>query len=197
MSLNIVAVLGSVREGRVGGLIGEYVAKTLAGKGHTVTIVDPMKEEYKLPLLDKRVFDYADAKDIPPSVVRIQKLFQAADAYVLVTPEYNSNAAPALLNTLHHYFPEYNRKVAGIVTYSISGGGGRIAGAALRPVIAQLQMISTPNPLSWPNVTPSSFDASGVPKDPLSVKSVEAFTSELEWFGLAIKKAKDAEAAKI
>jgi NAD(P)H-dependent FMN reductase len=47
----------------------------------------------------------------------------ALDAFVLVTPEYNFSAPPALVNALDHLYPEWSYKPAGFVSYGgVSGG---------------------------------------------------------------------------
>lgn len=50
--LKIIAVLGTVREGRLGSRVGKFVIRGLEEKGHHVELLDPMA--VKFPLLEKR-----------------------------------------------------------------------------------------------------------------------------------------------
>ncbi|KAJ3341017.1 hypothetical protein HDU93_005881 [Gonapodya sp. JEL0774] len=209
--LSIVSILGSVRDGRLGIKVAEYINRVASknGKhaidvlamqihvtlkcapGHNLTFIDCAKPEWDLPMLRKRFMDYGPNEQIPTSLTTLHKLFSEADAFILITPEYNQNAAPALTNMLDHFLPEFNKKVAGIASYSISFGAARIGGSALRPMCAQLGMVATPLSLTWPSLTSTSFDESGTPKDQMSIQSVAAFVQELEFYGLAIKNARE------
>ena len=60
MSLKMVIFVGSVRSDRQGIKAARYVRRTLAARGHDVTIVDPM--ELKLPLLDRMHKEYERGK---------------------------------------------------------------------------------------------------------------------------------------
>ena len=61
---------------------------------------------------------------------------RAADAFVFVTPEYNSGPPPSLINALNYVYKEWNYKPAGFVSYGgISGG--------LRAVQIEKQILTT------------------------------------------------------
>ena len=47
----------------------------------------------------------------------------AADAFVIVTPEYNYGPPPSLINAFDYVYKEWNYKAAGFVSYGgVSGG---------------------------------------------------------------------------
>jgi NAD(P)H-dependent FMN reductase len=64
----------------------------------------------------------------------------AADGYVVVTPEYNHGYPASLKNALDHLFGEWNRKPIGFVSYGASRGGVR-AVEQLRQVAIELDMV--------------------------------------------------------
>jgi len=56
MGLNTVVIVGSVRSDRQGLKAGKFVERTLAARGHDVTIVDPVR--LNLPLLESTGVPY-------------------------------------------------------------------------------------------------------------------------------------------
>jgi NAD(P)H-dependent FMN reductase len=63
-----------------------------------------------------------------------------ADAYVLITPEYNHGYPAVLKNALDTVFAEWGGKPVGFVGYGGPGGGVR-AVEQLRQVVIELDMI--------------------------------------------------------
>lgn len=114
-------VIASTREGRVGAPVAEwFLEQARRHGGFEVDLVD--LAAVNLPLLSE------------PNHPRLRKYTQEAtrawsatvaalDAFVIVTPEYNFSAPPALVNALDHLYVEWNYKAAGFVSYGgISGG---------------------------------------------------------------------------
>src|SRR3546814_1428758 len=62
----------------------------------------------------------------------------AADAFALVTPEYNFGPTPALLNALNYVYTEWNYKPAAFVSYGGVSGGIR-AVQLTKPVLCTLK----------------------------------------------------------
>src|SRR5687768_12045752 len=100
MPLKIVVIYGSVRSGRRGIKAARFVERQLSERGHEVTLVDPL--EHPLPLLDKMYKEYPKGS-APENLERLATLYRAADAFVIVTGEYNHSVPPALSNLLDHF----------------------------------------------------------------------------------------------
>ena len=62
--------------------------------------------------------------DPPPGLVRFSEAVRAADAVVVVSPEYNGSIPGVLKNALDYIYGEWFRKPVGIVTVSAGGFGG-------------------------------------------------------------------------
>lgn len=78
--------MGSVRSDRQGIRAVRYVEQSLAARGHELTVVDPV--EVQLPLLDRMYKEYE--KGTAPAVLeRLALLYRAADAFIVVSGEYN------------------------------------------------------------------------------------------------------------
>ncbi len=187
MALKIAVVYGSVRSERQGIKGARFVVEQLKKRKHDVTFIDPL--EYKLPLLDKRYFEYEKGR-APAMLEKLAKTFTEADAFVLVTGEYNHAIPPALLNILDHFYGEYNQKPSAIASYSMGPFGGIRAAIQLREVAAELQMPSIPIVFAMPSVH-SSFDEKGNAIDKPYEERIKKFLDELEWYADALKAARE------
>lgn len=133
-------IVGSVREGRVGLPIAEWVLNTAtADEQFEVDFAD--LKEIALPLMDEpnhpRMRKYTQ-----PHSIEWSKRVDAADAFLFVFPEYNHSYSPAIKNALDYLNNEWDRKPVGFVNWGGNSGGTR-AQASLRPVVAALGMVMT------------------------------------------------------
>ena len=160
--------------------------RTCQERGHAATLVDPL--DYPLPLLDKMYKEYAPGT-APEVLQKLALLVIPADAYIVVSGEYNHNVPPALVNMLDHFLEEYFRKPSAIVSYSAGSFGGVRAAVALRSMLAEMGMSSIPSILPIPTVQ-DAFDTDGTPRDPQFQARVERFFEELEWYATALRDAR-------
>lgn len=119
----------------------------------------PDKAPLELQPLAKRIFD--------------------ADAYILVTPEYNGSYSPAMKNMLDH-FPKRHHKPFGIVTASPGAMGGMRASQQLLLLIPALFGIASPYLLIVPGVD-KKFSPDGDLLDESFQNAVHNFVTEFTW----------------
>jgi NAD(P)H-dependent FMN reductase len=136
----LMIVLASVREGRVGYPIAEWVRRKAEADGRfEVDYVD--LAELKLPLMDEpnhpRLKQYTR-----PHTVAWSERVDAADAYLFAFPEYNYSYSAPIKNALDYLHTEWDRKPVGFINWGGNSGGTR-AQVALRPVITALGMVLT------------------------------------------------------
>ncbi|RYZ24477.1 MAG: NADPH-dependent oxidoreductase [Chitinophagaceae bacterium] len=103
----------------------------------------------------------------------------AADAFIIVTPEYNGSYSPAMQNLFDH-FPKQHHKPFGLVTASPGALGGIRAAMQLQQFVMALFGIPSPYMLVTPQID-KKFDAEGTLTDPAFEKSVETFVKEFLW----------------
>jgi len=63
-----------------------------------------------------------------------------ADAFIVVTPEYNFSAPPALVNALDYLFVEWQYKPMGFVSYGGVSGGTR-AVQMIKQIVTSLKIV--------------------------------------------------------
>jgi NAD(P)H-dependent FMN reductase len=137
-NLSIKVILGSTREGRFGDKPAHWIAGEASQlPGLDVELLD--LRDHPLPLFDRPISPmrekgvYAD-----PAVSRWAAKIASADAYIVVSPEYNHGIAGVMKNAFDHLFPEWGRKPIGFVGYGNAGGARAIE--QLRLVAIELHM---------------------------------------------------------
>jgi NAD(P)H-dependent FMN reductase len=186
MSLNLPVILGSVRRDRIGIRVARFAVAALEERGHQVTPVDPL--EYPLPLLDRMYKEYAPGQ-APEVLERLANVIRPADAYVIVSGEYNHSVQPALSNLLDHFLEEYFFKPSAITCYSVGAFGGVRAAVQLRSMLSEMGMSSIPSILPFPKAQ-ELLDEAGRPTGDRPGKAADRFFDELEWYANALKAAR-------
>lgn len=188
MPLNIVVLYGSVRFDRQGIKVARFVIRQLEARGHHVTFVDPCVE--KLGLLERMYKEYPKG-EAPENLERLATLYREADAFVVVSGEYNHSVPPALSNLLDYFLEEYFFRPSAIVSYSSGSFGGVRAAVQLRAMLCELGMPSIPSTFPAPKVGTAYAD-DGTPQDPAAVRRFSRFASELEWYAEAMRERRKA-----
>jgi NAD(P)H-dependent FMN reductase len=185
-ALKMVVFSGSVRSQRQGIRAARFVMNKCREGGHEAVLFDP--QEFALPLLDKMYKEYAPGS-APALLQRLADLVIPADAYVVVSGEYNHGVPPALANLLDHFLEEYFRKPSAIVSYSAGSFGGSAPPWSSAPCSPRWACRASPRPCrSRP--CRSAFDDAGTPTDPRFHKRADRFFEELEWYATALRDAR-------
>lgn len=136
----LMIIVGSVREGRIGLPIAEWVRDAAEADDRFEVDFADLKQ-IALPLMDEpnhpRLRQYTK-----PQTIEWSQRVASADAFLFVFPEYNHSYSPAIKNALDYLAAEWDRKPVGFVNWGGNSGGTR-AQAALRPVVAALGMVMT------------------------------------------------------
>ncbi len=133
----IAVVLGSTRHGRFGDKPAGWVVSQLAARGDLdVELID--LRDHPLPLFDGAPPAYT-GRDYPTEdIARFARRIDAADGFVLLTPEYNHGYPAVLKNAMDHTFVEWQRKPVAFVGWGNVGGARAIE--QLRLVAVEFEM---------------------------------------------------------
>ena len=182
--LKTVVILGSVREGRLGSRAAKFILNILKERGWESMFIDP--KEYDLPILRKRFKDFEPGK-APENLKKLSEIFKAADAFILISAEYNHSIPPALSNILDYFHEEYFWRPSAIVSYSSGGFGGVRAAVHLRDMVSELGMPSIPTNFAISRIQ-DSLDENGNALDEGLNRRIKKFFDELEWYARALKE---------
>lgn len=134
----LMIVVGSVRPGRIGLAIAQWVERVATEHGgFEIDFVD--LAELSLPFMDEpnhpRLRQYTKQHTLDWSA-RVD----AAEAFIFVAPEYNHSFSAALKNAIDFLSQEWWRKPVGFVSYGGISGGTRGV-IALEPVTACVGLV--------------------------------------------------------
>lgn len=114
-----------------------------------------------------------------------------ADAFVVVTPEYNHSCPAPLMNLIDWYRAEWQAQPVSFVSYGGVSGGLR-AVEHLRQVFAELHAVSIRDTVSFHNAG-AQFDDEGTHRDPAGADAAaKSLLDQLVWWGRALRAARKA-----
>ena len=174
--MKIEIVSGSPRQESITYRLALFLKKQLEAKtNHEINIIDV--REWNFPTLQEVVYSSVD--NTPDHYKSLAQRMFAADAFIIVTPEYNGSYTPAMKNLFDH-FPKQLHKPFGIVTGSPGALGGVRAALAVQLLIMALFGIASPYMMVTPQVD-KKFDAEGNLIDQAFEHSVNSFIQEFLW----------------
>ena len=178
--MQIEIISGSTRENSITYRIALHLKAALEKTtSHEVGIID--SREHCLPQLES-IYTSVDAA--PPEHRELARRMFAADAFILVSPEYNGSYTACMKNLLDH-FPKQHRKAFAIATASPGMLGGVRAALALQHYVIALFGIASPYMMVTPQIE-KKFDAEGNLIDPSFQKAVDTFINEFLWLAESI-----------
>ncbi|MFE3325015.1 NADPH-dependent FMN reductase [Streptomyces sp. NPDC059176] len=182
--LRLAVVIGSNREGRFGPVIADWFLSRLAGRDDfTVDVVD--LADIDLPSAPSPTPDDRIAAELSGVSPRLA----AADAFVVVTPEYNHSFPAALKALVDWHYTEWRAKPVGFVSYGGISGGLR-AVEQLRQVFAELHAVTVRDGISFHNAA-DHFDAEGRHTAPSGADAAaKTLLDQLAWWGSVLRDAR-------
>ena len=189
MSLNILVLYGSYRSGRMGIRLADYLINGFQQLGHGAELIDAMA--INLPMLDQRYSDYRPG-EAPESMATLAARLIAADAFVFVAGEYNRGVQPGLKNLVDHYLKEFDRRPAGIASYSAGRYAGVNSHANWTVTLNAMGMTVIPERLSVGQIG-QTLDEQGQPQGDGGAaldRGFAGFAKNLIWWAEAAKAAR-------
>lgn len=183
MPLRLHIVVASTRPGRVGPSVAAWFQRVARDEAsfdvHLVDLAEfglPVYDEPRHPRLQQ--YEHEHTRAWAASVA-------AADAFVLVTPEYNFGPTPALLNALDYVYNEWCYKPAAFVSYGGISGGIR-AVQMTKQTLTTLKMVPIMEAVTIPFVSEHVKDGRFEAKE-VHAKSAEAMLKELHRWAEALR----------
>ena len=181
--INLALIYGSTREGRFCYVVAEWAAAETGGHA-----------DFTLQLVDPATMDLPTRHGQSNAALRaLEQCLAAADAFIVVTPEYNHGYPAALKFLIDSFKTPWRAKPVAFVSYGGISGGLR-AVEQLRLVFAELHAVAIRDSVSFANAR-ASFDADGRALDPDPPRQAMAtMLRHLHWWALALRAARRARA---
>jgi chromate reductase, NAD(P)H dehydrogenase (quinone) len=165
--MKVLGISGSLRKGSYNSM-ALRAAQKLAPQGMSIEIADISR----IPMYN----DDVRAGGEPPEVAALKAQIRAADAVLLVTPEYNFSIPGVLKNTLDWMSrppePPFDGKVVGIMGASPGPVGTARVQYDLRKVLVFMNAFTVNKPEVFISNCAGKFDAQGNLTDEASAKFV-------------------------
>jgi NAD(P)H-dependent FMN reductase len=178
--LNLVLIYGSIREGRYCDIVANWaIAQVRKHQEFALEIVDPAKLSLQPQLESEPNLD----------LHALRTCLERADAFIVVTPEYNHGYPAPLKHLIDSVSREWQAKPLAFVSYGGVSGGLRAVGQ-LRQVFTELHVATMRNSVSFANAW-EQFDEQGRLYAPTRAeKSMEMMLAQLHWWAVALKDAR-------
>lgn len=182
--IKIAVIMGSVRSGRFCDTVTGWLMARLEGRCEfAAQVIDPA--ELPLP-------GWAGLEE-GPGTAELRRRLDEADAFIVVTPEYNHSFTAALKTVIDTAYEEWQAKPVGFVSYGGTSGGLR-AVEQLRQVFAELHAVTLRDSVSFANAW-EQFDDQGQPKNvDAQQKSLNRMLAKLHWWASALRNARQQRA---
>ncbi|TDC67060.1 NADPH-dependent FMN reductase [Streptomyces hainanensis] len=179
--LKLAIIIGSIRDGRSGHTVGSWFQDE-AGKHGAFDV------------------DVVDMRDAPPPLIlgneppaelaaTTEKL-EAADAFVIVTPEYNHSYPASIKSLIDWHYTQWRAKPVGFVSYGGHACGLR-AVEALRLVLAEMHAVTVRDCVSFGMYSGNGFGEDGQPSEPEGANgAAKVLLDQVAWWAAALKEAK-------
>lgn len=175
----LALIIASTREGRFGPTIAQWFAGEVEeADAFNLDIID-------LALIEVPTQPFAASE----AAVRLRERIAAADAIVIVTPEYNHSFPGTLKNAIDVARNEWFAKPIAFVSYGGMAGGLR-AVEHLRLVFAELHAVTIRETVSFHNAH-KAFRADGNRHDKRASQEAAArMQRQLTWWAAALRSAR-------
>lgn len=182
--MNLKIILGSTRQGMQGKNVACWVyGEALKQKDLNVELLE--LSDWPLPFFNEIAPpDELEGKYSVDIAKKWADKIGEADAFIIVTPEYNHGYPAVLKNALDYVYNEWNNKPVAFVSYSTGQYGGVRAVEQLRQVVAALKMVQLTPTVSIPRIK-EVFDEKGNVLNERYTKSLSKVLEELKkWVNL-------------
>ncbi len=189
--LNLKIIIGSTRPTRAADRVTPWVIERVgAHDAFDAEVLD--LRDWPLPMFQEHVGsigDFADPTYSDPIVRKWNQTLKAADAVLVVTPEYLHSIPGTLKNAFDSVFVSWALRNKPLAAVGYSGGiaAGVRALEHLMHVAIEAEMVPLRDTVIIPKVE-SAFDDKGAPIDPMTDAAMTIMLEDLEWWGSLLAK---------
>lgn len=190
--MKLQVILGSTRPGRVSERIAKWVLTEAKTQGIDAEIVD--LKDYPLEMFNEPISPrYNPNREITPVMQKWMTKVAEAEAYIVVTPEYNHSIPAVLKNAIDYLTVELGRKPATVVAHGTVGGAR--ATMHLKEILSESGAAIIPKQIALAKVTDHINEAGELSEEVKSqpygpAHSLSSMLEELKWYSDALAAAR-------
>ncbi len=181
--IRLAVIVGSARKGRFGPVVAAWFTDLVRQRDDfSVDVID--LATVNLPFdLDPTGIDSGDGPD------NVAPRLDAADGFVIVTPEYNHSFPAPLKNFIDWHPTQWQAKPIAFVCYGGVSGGLR-AVEQLRQVFATLHAVTITETISF-HGGQQRFGPDGQPISLEEAEAAKRLLDRLAWWAVSLREAKE------
>jgi NAD(P)H-dependent FMN reductase len=177
-AIKVCLIYGSTRAGRFCDTVARWTAQRIEAAGR-----------FLLDVVDPAQASPSAIQPEDPSRLSLQQQLEQADAFVVVTPEYNHGYPAPLKALIDSSGMAWRAKPVAFVSYGGVSGGLR-AVEQLRLVFAELHAVTIRDSVSFASAW-EQFDPEGALRNPeRAQRNMETLLERLNWWALALRNAR-------
>jgi NAD(P)H-dependent FMN reductase len=183
--LTLAVLIGTTRQQRQSAKVARYIAEVARQRANLEVI-----------LVDPQNFNFAgDGKDPEGKDPKYTEIVDKADAFFVVTPEYNHSFPGSLKRMLDSELELYNRKPIAFAGVSDGNWGGVRAVEALVPAVRESGLVVMSWDLYFPHVLQMFDEAEQLKPEYIERynRNVNKLLDDLLWFAVTLKAGASAE----
>jgi NAD(P)H-dependent FMN reductase len=186
-------IVGSTRPTRAADRVLPWlVARAGAHPAFTVEVLD--LRDWPLPMFAEHfgtIGDISDPTYSDPIVKQWNAKIREADAYLVLTPEYNHSVPGVLKNAIDNVFVSFALRNKPLAAVGYSGGiaGGSRAIEHLAHIAVEADMVPLRSSVLIPFVE-TAFDEAGEPTNPMTEAALTITLDDLAWWSSALEQAR-------
>lgn len=181
--LRLTVIIGSAREGRSGlAIAGWFIAEATSFAQFDVDVLDLALVELPLTLTRKSTPEWTGMH------AEVSGQLESADAFVVITPEYNHSFTAPLKNLIDWHPTQWQAKPVAFVSYGGLSGGLR-AVEQLRQVFAELHATTIRDTVSFHAVW-DQLGQDGKLRTSEAAVPAKVMLEKLMWWAAALRDAR-------
>src|SRR6201996_3996893 len=191
----LLVISGSTRPPRAADLVTPWLTGKVSGHADFDAEIADLRD-WPLPIFAEHfgtIGDVSDPTYSEPLVKAWNAKIKSADAYVIVTPEYNHSVPGGLKNAIDSVWVSFgfrNKPVA-FVSYAGGQAGGVRAIEHLAHIFVEAEAAPMRNSVIIQFVR-DAFDSGGQPRNPVMNAAADIMLDDLAWWSAALEKARAA-----
>ncbi|MET9898200.1 NAD(P)H-dependent oxidoreductase [Streptomyces sp. NPDC006446] len=182
--VRVAVVVGSNREGRFGPVVAGWLLDRIGERDDFLPeVLDVASVELPTAL------SHSPSPAVAAELAKVGPALADADAFIVLTPEYNHSFPAGLKNLIDWHYGEWRAKPVALVSYGGVSGGLR-AVEHLRQVFAELHAVTVRDTVSFHGAG-AAFDEAGHPRDTVGpAAAAKTMLDQLGWWARALKEAR-------
>jgi len=192
--MKLQVIVGSTRPARAADKVVRWVTGQALHEAFDTEVID--LRDWPLPMFGEHAGSIGDRTDpsySDPAVRKWNRKIAEADAYLVITPEYNHSVPGELKNAIDSVFVSFafRNKPMAMVGYSGGIGGGIRAIEHLIQIAVEVEAVPLRSTVVLPFVE-KAFTEDGEPADAATEVSLQILLEDLAWWAAALRNARAA-----